>query len=66
MLNAVRSSSSSPEVADCTAGATLLERLPDCDILHGDKGYDSNAIRLQVEERDAMANIPPRANVSIR
>jgi transposase len=32
-------------VADCTAGATLLERLPDCDILHGDKGYDSNAIR---------------------
>ena len=37
-------------------------RLPDCDILHGDKGYDSNAIRRQVEERDAMANIPPKAN----
>jgi hypothetical protein len=24
------------QVADCTAGATLLERLPDCDILHGE------------------------------
>jgi transposase len=50
------------QVADCTAGATLLERLPDCGVLHGDKGYDSNAIRRQVEERDALANIPPKAN----
>ena len=50
------------QVADCTAAATLLERFPDCDIVHGDKGYDSNAIRRQVEERDAMANIPPKAN----
>jgi hypothetical protein len=41
---------------------TVLERLPDRDLLHGDKGYDSNAIRRQVEERDAMANIPPKAN----
>jgi transposase len=49
-------------VADCTAGARLLERLPDCDILHGDKGYDSNAIRRQIEERNAMPNIPPKAN----
>jgi transposase len=50
------------QVADCTAGATLLQRLPDCDVLHGDKGYDSNAIRRQIEERDALANIPPKAN----
>jgi transposase len=50
------------QIADCTAGATLLQRLPDCDVLHGDKGYDSNAIRRQVEERDAMPNIPPKAN----
>ena len=50
------------QVADCTAGATLLERLPDCDILHGDKGYDSNAIRRQVEEAGAMPNIPPKTN----
>jgi transposase len=50
------------QVADCTAAATLLQRLPDCDVLHGDKGYDSNAIRRQVEARDALANIPPKAN----
>ena len=50
------------QVADCTAGAALLERLPDCDILHADKGYDANTIRRHVEERGAMPNIPPKAN----
>jgi transposase len=49
-------------VADCTAGKLLLARLPPCEILHGDKGYDSNAIRRQVEATGAMPNIPPRAN----
>jgi transposase len=49
-------------VADCTAGAALLGRVLDCGILHGDKGYDANAIRRQVEERGAMPNIPPKAN----
>jgi transposase len=50
------------QVADCTAGAALLERLPDCEIVHGDKGYDANAIRRQVEDRGAAPNIPPKAN----
>jgi len=49
-------------VADCTAGAKLLDQFPHCDILHGDKGYDSNAIRQQVADQGAMANIPPKAN----
>ncbi|PNG25610.1 IS5/IS1182 family transposase [Methylocella silvestris] len=49
-------------VADCTAGAQLLARLSACEILHGDKGYDSNAIRRQVEKGGAMPNIPPKAN----
>ena len=49
------------QVADCTAGAQLLERLPACRILHGDKGYDSDAIRRQVEENGTMPNIPPKA-----
>jgi transposase len=31
-------------------------------IPHGDKGYDSNAIRRQVEENGTMPNIPPKAN----
>ena len=50
------------QVTDCTAGAASLERLPDCDILRADKGYDANSIRRQVEERGAMPNIPPKAN----
>jgi transposase len=50
------------QVADCTAGAQLLERLPACRILHGDKGYDSDPIRRQVEENGTMPNIPPKAN----
>jgi len=40
----------------------LLERLPQCNVLHADKGYDSDAIRRQVENRGAMPNIPPKAN----
>jgi transposase len=50
------------QVADCTAAAALLERLPECDFLHADKGYDANAIRRQVEVCGAMPNIPPKAN----
>jgi IS5 family transposase len=49
-------------VADCTAGAELLARLPPCEILHGDKGYDSNAIRRRVEDGGPMPNISPKAN----
>ncbi len=50
------------QIADCTAGALLLEKMPRSSILHGDKGYDSNAIRRQVEEKGAMPNIPPKTN----
>jgi transposase len=50
------------QVADCTAGAALLEQLPDCEILQGDKGYDANAIRRQVEERRPTPNIPSKDN----
>ena len=37
------------QVADCTAGELFLEQMPQASVLHGDKGYDSNAIRRQVE-----------------
>jgi transposase len=50
------------QVADCTAGALLLERMPKCRLLHADKGYDSDAIRRQVEATGAAPNIPPKAN----
>ena len=38
------------------------KQMPPARILHGDKGYDSNAIRHQVEENGTMPNIPPKAN----
>jgi hypothetical protein len=50
------------QVADCTAGEQLLEQMPQASMLHGDKGYDSNAIRRQVEGKGAMPNIPPKTN----
>ncbi len=40
----------------------MLEQMPRSAILHGDKGYDSDAIRRQVEGKGAMPNIPPKAN----
>jgi transposase len=36
--------------------------LPHARILHADKGYDSNAIRRQVEANGTMPNIPPKVN----
>ena len=36
--------------------------MPACSIRHADKGYDTNAIRRQVEARGAMPNIPPKSN----
>jgi transposase len=50
------------QVADCTAGDLLLERMPKSPMLLGDKGYDTNAIRHKVEGKGAMPNIPPKAN----
>ena len=50
------------QAADCTAAEELLERMPECRILHADKGYDTNAVRRKVEARGAMPNIPPKAN----
>jgi transposase len=40
----------------------LLARLPECRILHVDKGYDDNAIRRFVEAKGVMPNIPRKAN----
>jgi len=31
------------------------------DVVQGDKGYDSNAIRLQIEAAGAAPNIPPKS-----
>ncbi len=50
------------QVADCTAAETLLEQMPATSILHGDKGYDSNAVRRKIEAMGAAPNIPPKIN----
>ena len=49
-------------MADCKAGARLLERSPACRIVLADKGYDSDAIRRQIEAAGAAPNIPPKSN----
>jgi hypothetical protein len=36
--------------------------VPACEILHGNKGYDSDVIRRQVENAGVMPNIPSKAN----
>jgi transposase len=50
------------QVADCKAGEVLLGRMPQTSLVNADKGYDSNAIRRQISERRAFANIPPKVN----
>ena len=49
-------------MADCTAADALLEQMPATSILHGDKGYDSNAVRQKIEDMGAVPNIPPKSN----
>lgn len=48
---------------DCVAAADLLRTLPSgVNVVQGDKGYDSNAVRRQIEEAGAAPNIPPKSN----
>ena len=49
-------------VADCTAADELLEQLPQTRLVHGDKGYDSDAVRRKIERSGAAPNIPPKSN----
>jgi hypothetical protein len=38
----------------------MLEKTPNASIPHGDKGYDSDAIRRQAEAKKARSNVPER------
>ena len=40
----------------------LLDELTTADLVHGDKGYDSNAVRQEIEATSAAPNIPPKPN----
>jgi len=48
------------QVADCIAAEFLLDRIVSAEILHGDKGYDTNAVRHKIESKGATPNIPPK------
>ncbi len=47
-------------MADCIAAEFLLDRIVSAEILHGDKGYDTNAVRHKIESKGAAPNIPPK------
>jgi transposase len=49
-------------IADCTAADILLDQLNDATLLHGDKGYDTDAVRRKIEDKGAAPNIPPKRN----
>lgn len=49
-------------VADCRAAEALLDGLPPGLMVHGDRGYDSNAVRRQIEDAGSVPNIPPKSN----
>jgi transposase len=49
-------------VADCIAADVLLDHIATAEILHGDKGYDSDAVRRKIESKGAAPNIPPKVN----
>lgn len=36
--------------------------MPPTRLVHGDKGYDSNAVRRKIESKGAAPNIPPKSN----
>ena len=50
------------KVAGCEAAKQLLEHLPASRVLHGDKGYDTDAFRRRIEANGTLPNIPPKVN----
>ena len=48
-------------MSDHKGAAMILPVLPDADALIGDKGYDSDAFREALAEREITPCIPPRA-----
>ena len=50
------------QVPDCVAAQELIEKLPECAVVNGDKGYDADKLRRNIEARGALANIAPKSN----
>ena len=49
-------------MADCVAADALLDQMSTTDLVHGDKGYDTDAVRRKIEAKGAAPNIPPKSN----
>ncbi len=49
------------QMSDHKGAAMIFPALPDADALIGDKGYDSDAFRAALIEREITPCIPPRA-----
>ena len=47
---------------DMQAAPELIANLPKGSMLLADKGYDADSVRQIARDRDAWANIPPKAN----
>jgi transposase len=43
------------QVLDCIAADTLLDEIDTADLVHGDKGYDTNAVRQKIEAKGAAS-----------
>ena len=48
------------QVPDCVAADTLLDEIGTAELVHGDKGYGTNAVREKIEAKGAAPNIPPK------
>ena len=53
------------QINDCAQAATLIAKLSTAQAVVADKGYDSEAIREQIEEQGATAVIP-RKRTSVK
>jgi transposase len=50
------------QVADCVAADILLDQVTAADLVHGDRGYDTNAVRRKIGAKGAAPNIPPKVD----
>ena len=50
------------QIADCVAADALLDQMSTADLVHADKGYDTNAVRRKIEATVAAPNIAPKSN----
>lgn len=53
------------EVHDCKEAPTLVAELPNADYIIADRGYDSEALRVQIQDKGAIPMIPRKKNSTV-